>query len=116
MRLTNLCSLLWAASATLTAASATGKVYVYDHDGSASQHTSTPETIDPKTARLIFARRLDLSQFHTLSNVDDEALRRINDFGGQKQMMFGWDKHTEGPSEVMIVVEGVEEPMSMLDR
>jgi hypothetical protein len=114
MRLTSLSSLLVAASATLTAASAVGKVFIYDHDGSSSPRTSNPETIDAQTARLIFAERLGLSQFHTLSTVDDEAIRRINDFGGRQRPIFATDKPAEGPSKVMIVIEGVDEPMSML--
>jgi hypothetical protein len=112
MRLTSISGLLCAASATLTAASAVGKVFVYDHDGPSSPHTSNPETIDAQTARLIFAQRLGLSQFHTVSTADDEALRRINDFGGRQRQFFAADNHAEGPSKVMLVIEGVDEPMS----
>jgi Domain of unknown function (DUF3844) len=106
-------SLLCAASATLAAASAVGKVFVYDHDSPSSSRSSNLETIDAQTARLIFAQRLGLSQFHTLSTSDDEALRRINDFGGRQRPLFASEKPTEGPSKVMIVIEGVDEPMSM---
>lgn len=107
-------SLLCAASATVAAASAVGQVFVYDHDGPSLPHTSNPEIINAQTARLIFAQRLGLSQFHTLSTTDDEALRRINDFGGWQRPLFAPEKPAEGPSKVMIVVEGVDEPMSML--
>lgn len=106
-------SLLCAASVTIAAASAVANVYVYDHDGSSSPHTPSSETIDAETSRLIFAQRLGLSQFHTLKNTDDEALRRINDFGGRQRPLFAADKPAEGPSKVIIVVEGVDEPMSM---
>jgi hypothetical protein len=105
-------SLLCAASATVAAASAVGKVFVYDRDSPSSPHLTNLETIDAQTARLIFAQRLGLSQFHTLSTSDDEALRRINDFGGQQRPLFASEKPVEGPSKVMIVIEGVDEPMS----
>ncbi|KAE9964630.1 hypothetical protein BLS_008185 [Venturia inaequalis] len=104
-------SLLCAASATIAAASAVANVYTFDHDGSSSPRTSSSETIDAETSRLIFAQRLGLSQFHTLKTTDDEALRRINAFGGRQRPLFAADKPAEGPSKVMIVVEGVEDPM-----
>lgn len=105
-------SLLGAASVSIAAASAVANVYLYDHDGSSSLHTSRSETIDAETSRLIFAQRLGLSQFHTLKTTGDEALRRINDFGGRQRPLFAAEKPAKGPSKVMIVVEGVDEPMS----
>ncbi|QDS67799.1 hypothetical protein FKW77_006908 [Venturia effusa] len=104
-------TLLCAASVSIAAASAVANVYVYDHHGASSPHTSSSETIDAKTSRLILAQRLGLSRFHALKTTDDEALRRINDFGGRQRPLFATEKPAEGPSRVLVVVEGVDEPM-----
>jgi hypothetical protein len=102
--------LLCAVSSTIAAAATAGQVFLYD--GKATVRPTTLATIDAETARLILAQRLDLSQFHTISGADEEAIRHVNAFGGQTQQLFT-NAHDESRSRVMIVVEGVQDPLSM---
>jgi hypothetical protein len=110
MRLSVASWLLAAGPAIVSASAAAGQVFLYDAEA-APQRTSEP--IDPATARLILAQRLDLSQFHSIADADDEAIRLVNAYGGQTQQLFGWGNQDESRSMVMIVVEGVQDPISM---
>jgi hypothetical protein len=108
MRLSSLPWLLCAASSIVTAASSAAKVFVYDSEAP-SQASTSPETVDPATARLILAQRLGLGQYHTISNVNEESIRQINAFSPQQQALFRHERHTEPISRLLIVVEGLEE-------
>jgi hypothetical protein len=110
MRVSVLSWLLAAGPAIASASAAAGQVFLFDVEAAPQQ---TAETIDPATARLILAQRLDLSQFHSIADADDEAIRLVNDFGGQTQQLFGSGSHVESRSRVMIVVEGIQDPLGM---
>lgn len=90
-------------------------IYTYDPLSSSSSSDSIQDTVDPETARLIFAQRLGLSQFHSLGDADDTALRHINTYGGQSQQLFGLSSHHAERSRAFIMIEGTREiPGSIL--
>lgn len=95
----------WGAAAT---ALSQPIVYTYDPQSSPSSDT-TPDTVDPDTARLIFAQRLGLSQFHTLGDVDETTLRHINAYGGQGQELFGLSSQRGERSRAFLMIEGARE-------
>jgi hypothetical protein len=103
--------LLTAASPAIASASAAvGQVFLY---GAEAVRPTTSETVDPATARLILAQRLGLSQFHSIADAGDDAIRQVDSYGGRAQQLFGWGGHEQSRSRVMIVVEGIKDPLSM---
>lgn len=67
-------------------------------------------SLSPVAARLLFARRLGLSQYHDLDHPDEEAIRHLNDFGGNRdQELLSGGQRTSTES-LLIFVENVEHP------
>jgi hypothetical protein len=112
MRLSSIQWLLCAASSTVTAATAaTAKVLVFDSDVSSpprSAAAASDETVDPDTARLILAQRIELGRHHSIGSADEESIRQINAFSSPQQPLFGYEKHVEPVSRLLVIVEGVD--------
>jgi len=113
MRLAASLAALWSLTVSLQTAAASSHGHVFLLDSTASLSASHHETIDPPSARLIFAERLGLSQFYEIENGDEEAIRWINAFGGSKQRLLGSDS-TATPTRVFILVDGVEKPLDLV--
>jgi len=113
MRLATSLAVLWSLTRSLhtVAASSHGHVFLLD---SASLSASHHETIDPSSARLIFAERLGLSQFYEIEDGDEEVIRRINAFGGSNRRLLGSDSSTTTPTRVFILVDGVEKLLDLV--
>lgn len=94
------------------AASAHGHVFLIDTDTSPS--TTHHETIDPPTARLIFAERLGLSRFYDIEDVDEDVIRRINTFGGSHEQPLRRDASSSTPYRVFILVDGLDKPLDLV--
>ena len=66
---------------------------------------------DTETARLIFAQRLGISQFHSIDNPNDEVIQQLNAYGAKQHKLFGVETE-EGvertKSRVLVWIEGVE--------
>ncbi|KAB2574474.1 putative endoplasmic reticulum membrane protein [Lasiodiplodia theobromae] len=91
------------------AAAPQARVFVQDLDAPAHLGTQTAPTLSPDTARLIFAQRLGLSQYHSLKHTDDDTIQYINDFGGSRHQLFDDDQLGDEAKHVMLVVEGVKD-------
>jgi hypothetical protein len=97
--------------AAVNAAAASSNAHVFLLD-SPSQNAAPPAkhhaTIDPATARLIFAERLSLSDFYDVpSNANDDILQTLNAFSGApSQFLLGGNKR-DHHSRILIVVDGV---------
>ncbi len=89
------------------AAASTGFLYTFDRKS--PQPEPTPQTASPETARLIIAQRLDLSQYHSLSSIDDLTLQQLNAFGGEPARFFG-DEDATTPAKLLVLIDGVQEP------
>ena len=89
-----------------------GHVFLIDADTSLS--TASHETIDPPTARLIFAQRLGLSPFYDIEDVDEDAIQRINAFGGVHEQLLGRNAGSSTPSRIFILVDDVEKPLDLV--
>ncbi|OCL02371.1 hypothetical protein AOQ84DRAFT_382746 [Glonium stellatum] len=99
-----LSSLYFAASAA--SASTLGRVYVWDSTRK-SADKQLPSSVSPETARLIFAQRLGLSQFHDLKSVDEDVIQQLSQYGGRPQRLFSGARESND-AHAIVVIEGVE--------
>ena len=88
-------------------------VYIFDRDSNPSSGSSPAASVDPSAARLLLAHRLDLSQYHSLGNVDDFTLQLLNRFGGTNPPVFSEDEDVNRREKLLVVVEGVDKPHRM---
>ncbi|CZR55015.1 uncharacterized protein PAC_04901 [Phialocephala subalpina] len=87
------------------AASALSDASVYIFQGDEWPNTSTPPTLTPEQARLVFARRLGASRYHRLGGASESTLGYINKFGGHGDSLFY--ETTDKAAELVLIVEGV---------
>lgn len=88
------------------AASAIPDAKVYIFQGEEFPNTSTPPTLLPEEARLVFAQRLGVSEYHGLGDVSESALSHINKFGGPQESLFEELAHDKA-AELILIVEGI---------
>ena len=112
-----LAGLLWAGAA-FEAYTVAGEALVYTSESWLRQTPATPPSISPHTARLLFAQRLGLSQYHSLQDADDSTLGILNTYGGEQQQIFA--RENGGGEKLLLVVEGVDEgslrPQDIVDK
>ena len=99
---------LWLSSA-LEACTVAAEAFVYTSDVPLSSNAETP-SISPNTARLLFAQRLGLSQYHSLEGADESTLDILNTYGGKQQQLFTHEEHTRSNDRLLLIVEGVTKP------
>lgn len=88
--------------------------YVYTFDGSLKhQPISEPPLVSPTAARLIFAQRLGLSQYHAIDRADENTIELINRFGGTHDLIFNDRNEGIANQKVLIFVENVQRPDGM---
>ena len=103
----------WAGSiAQAYSASSVAHVYLSDHSG---RHDTKTPSISPSEARLLFAQRLGLSNYHSLGDVSDSTLEFLNTFVGPQKQLFTEDYWQEEPSRLLVIVEGIEHPEGISD-
>ncbi|KAL8867275.1 MAG: hypothetical protein Q9174_005769, partial [Haloplaca sp. 1 TL-2023] len=98
-------SLSWAASlSALQAAASPAYVYV-----TGSTDKATPQTLSPVNARLLLARRLGLSRYHSLGDADETTLKILNDYGGEQRTFFSEDHQGSGHKKSLVIVDDVDD-------
>ena len=105
-----LASLVWASLALRPhAVSEDASIYIQDH---VSEVKSIAPSISPNTARLLFAQRLGLSQYHEIGDADEKALDILNKYGGHQPSLFMADEESREQStdKLLFIIEGVEFP------
>ncbi len=109
MKLTT--GLLYGFATTCQLCVASSKAYVYTIGQSSQQQPSLqPPTISASTARLLFAGRLGLSQYHSIEQADDDTIHFLNDFGGSREQIFIDENERKADQKVLVFVENVERP------
>ena len=103
-----LVGLLWG-SAALVAYAIAGEALVYTSESWSRQTPAEPPSISPHAARLLFAQRLGLSQYHSLQDADESTLRILNTYGGEQQQIFAHEDGSQGAEKLLLIVEGVDE-------
>ena len=106
-----LAGLAWASTA-LGIYAASEEAFVYIQDNALAPQSLKAETISPSTARLLFAQRLGLSQYHDLGDADEATLQILNAYGGQQQSIFGdiEESRHQSTDRLLFIIEGVEFP------
>ena len=107
-----LTSLLWLSSA-LETFTVSAQALIYTSDTILPPPEAEPPSISPHTARLLFAQRLGLSQYHRLEDADDSMLDVLNTYGRSRQQVFTHDEDTREKENVLIFVDGVSRPEGM---
>lgn len=91
--------------ALITAASAASDAGVFVFQAGELPTTSSPPTLSPEQARLVFAQRLGVSRYHSLKDASEETLSHINTFGILRSDPFELvDGHVA--NEVVLMIEG----------
>lgn len=95
--------------AFIGAASAASDATVYLFQDKVGQDSSNTPTLSPEQARLVFAQRLGISQYHGLGDASESTISYINQFGGQEESLFQ-DAVGDKVAELVVIVEGVGAP------
>ena len=102
-------SLLWVSSA-LEASFVAAEAFIYTSDVPPLSSKACTPSISPNTARLLFARRLGLSQYHSLDGADESTLDILNTYGGKQQQLFAHEEHTRSKNRLLLIIDGVTKP------
>jgi len=97
-------SLLLQALVGAAAAVSDASVYIFQRDE--SPNFSSPPTLTPEQARLVFAQRLGTSRYHGLGDASESTVSYINSFGGRRESIFE-DAADDKLAELVLIVEGV---------
>lgn len=93
-------------SALIGTVSAASDASVYLFQGQEWPSTSNPPTLSPDEARLVFAQRLGISQYHGIGEASESTLAHINTFGGRQESIFQ-DSVRDKAAELVFLVQGV---------
>ena len=107
---------LLSASAAFVASTVAGEALVYTSESWLRQTPADPPSISPNTARLLFAQRLGLSQYHSLQDTDESTLEILNVYGGNQQQIFTQKERSRDAEKLLLVVEGVDEGSSAYQK
>ena len=110
-----LTGLLWVGAA-FEVSTVAGEAFVYTSESWLRQSPADPPSMSPNTARLLFAQRLGLSQYHSLQDFDDSTLEILNVYGGNRQQIFTQKERSPDAEKLLLVVEGVDEGSSAYQR
>jgi hypothetical protein len=80
------------------------KVYLFQDDEWSKP--SDPPVLSPEDARLVFAQRLGVSQYHSLDDAGEDTLAYINRFGGRQNRLFEAGRRDNKAAELVIFAEG----------
>ena len=95
------------------AASEAANVFLFSNTEFPNQ--SSPPTLSPDAAALVIAQRVGVSQYHNLEDASEDVLNHINNFGGSRPQLFGDSISNAGRPQLVLMVDGVKQPLSMLD-
>ncbi|KAI4171409.1 MAG: hypothetical protein LQ343_004265 [Gyalolechia ehrenbergii] len=67
-------------------------------------------SLSPDATRLLLARRLGLSQYHSLEGAYESILKILNDFGGEQRALLPTEEQGLSHQRNLMVIDGVESP------
>ncbi|KAI4231367.1 MAG: hypothetical protein LQ349_005668 [Xanthoria aureola] len=100
------------ASLLLSAHALASDASIYLSDAS---DTPAPQVLSPHATRLLLARRLGVSRYHSLEGADEPTLKTLNEFGGQQKSILSPDERWQDPQRNLIIIEDIENPREFLD-
>lgn len=83
-------------------------IYLTGHSSDTSLSSLTPPE-----ARLLFAQRLGLSDYHSLKDASEDTLQAINAYGSKSQSIFT-NQQSARRRQAFAIIEGVVEPQGTL--
>jgi hypothetical protein len=83
-------------------------IYLFSREHDAGKGEAV--TLSPKTARQLFARRLGISSFYRLDELEDAEVSLLNDYGGSQHLLSHAQDAPTKPAQLLLLVEGVENP------
>lgn len=95
------------ASFLLSAHALASDASIYLSDAS---DTPAPQVLSPHATRLLLARRLGVSNYHSLEGADEPTLKTLNEFGGQQKSILSPDERWQDPQRNLIIIEDIENP------
>lgn len=101
------------ASTALEAYTVSAQALIYIFDAVSPPSKAGQPSISPNTARLLFAQRLGLSQYHSLEDAEESTLDILNRYGGERQQIFAHEEHKQDSEKVLIIVDGVSKSEGM---
>ncbi|KAL8661606.1 MAG: hypothetical protein Q9202_005434 [Teloschistes flavicans] len=102
--------LLWAPTLLAVRTVASGaQIYISDQP-----EGRTTKTLSPTTTRLLLARRLGLSRYHSLEGADESVLKILNNYGGEQRAFFLADEPLQERQRNLIVIDGFEDSNDLL--
>lgn len=107
-----LTALCWA-SAAAQAYSTSPQAAVYINSDVPSEDGGKPPSISPSDARLLFAQRLGLSQYHSLGDIGQDSFKFLNTYGEWQENLFS-EERWHNPRRLLVIVEGVQHPQDLL--
>ncbi|KAL8779395.1 MAG: hypothetical protein Q9213_006963 [Squamulea squamosa] len=96
----------------LSARTIASEAYIYLSD---SSDIPSPQTLALDATRLLLARRLGLSRFHSLEGADEPTLKTLNDFGGRQKTLLSSDERWLDPQRNLVIMGDIENPGDFLD-
>ena len=96
------------------AASLEGLVYTFDRSVAPPPPGRKAPSVSPSTAGLLLAQRLGLSQYFSLEGADAAVIRSLNHFAGPQKPLFDDHVEEEELRKVLIWIDGVDKPESIL--
>lgn len=69
----------------------------------------SPRAVSPSDARLVFAQRLGLEEFHSLQNANEATIESLNLLGAKPEPLFSGKSLAEPQQSAIIVVEGADD-------
>lgn len=81
--------------------------YIYLSDAS---DIPASQILSPHATRLLLARRLGISRYHSLEGADGPTLKTLNEFGGQQKPILSPDEQWLDPQRNLIIIEDIENP------
>lgn len=104
---------LWFASGLLQVHAVSSEAYIYTsrNPGSTLSHRE-PISISSITARLLFAQRLGISQYHSLKDADEVSIELLNEFGcgGAEEQIFQDKDKERRLDKLLVFIENVQHP------
>ena len=97
--------LSWASLFLSVQAIASAHIYL-----SGAPALQSPRTLSPDATRLLLARRLGLSRYHSLEGADEPTLKILNEFGGTQKTLLSQNEPWLNAQRNVIVVEDIETP------
>ena len=104
-------TIVWASTA-YTVSAAANEAYVCTSDKT-HPSSDSPRIISPGTARLAFAQRLGLSQYHDIGDAEDQVFEVLNELPGVRPQLFT-DEEPEPFPRVLTIINDVQDPRGKL--